>query len=118
MLNAFIAVIVGSFLQAAEAERNPLVARDLAGSWHAVIESAFDEDTVSQMYSRAARVCLEGQAVAHAANVLQQANQRGLELDSELQKEIQQQHKDMQQQQQKEAQQQQPQKGVPQEAMT
>lgn len=92
------------------------MARDLAGSWHAVLESAFDEDTVIQMYSRAARVCLEGQAVAHAANVLQHANQRGLELDSELQKEIQQQHKDMQQQ--KEAQQQQAQTGVPQEAMT
>lgn len=94
------------------------MARDLAGSWHAVIESAFDEDTVSQMYTRAARVCLEAKAVAHAANVLQQASQRGLELDSELQNDIQQQHIDMQQQQQKEAQQQQPQKGVPQEAVS
>lgn len=109
---------VGRFLQAAEADANPLVARDLAGSWHAVLESAFDEDTVSQMYTRAARVCSEAKAVAHAANVLQQANQRGLDLDSELQKDIQQQHKDMQQQQQKEAQQQQPQKGVPQEALS
>ena len=94
------------------------MARDLAGSWHAVLESAMDQDTVSQMYTRAATVCLEAKAIAHAANVLQQANQRGLELESELQKEIQQQHRDMQQQQQKEAQQQQPQKGVPQEAIS
>lgn len=85
------------------------MARDLAGSWHGVIESAFDEDTVSQMYNRAARVCLEGEAIAHAANVLQQANQRGLELESELQNQIQQQHKELQhQQQQQQKEQQQP----------
>ena len=95
-----------------------MVARDLAGSWHAVIESAFDEDAVSHMYTRAARVCLAAKAVAHAANVLQQATERGLELESELQKEIQQRHNAMQQQQQKEAQQQQPQKGVPLEAIS
>lgn len=88
------------FLQAAEAEQNPLVAR-LAGSWHPVIELAFDPETVCQMYTRAAKVCIaaKGTGAVHAQNVLQQALQRGVELDSELQEEIQQQIEQQQQQQ-------------------
>lgn len=87
-------------LQAAEAEQNPLVAR-LAGSWHPVIELAFDPETVCQMYTRAAKVCIaaKGTGAVHAQNVLQQALQRGVELDSELQEEIQQQIEQQQQQQ-------------------
>lgn len=87
------------FLQAAEAELNPHVACDLAGSWHATIESAFDAETVRQMYTRAAKVCtsLKGSAAKLAQNVLQQALQRGFELDHELQSETQQQLEELQQ---------------------
>ena len=90
--------VTPSYLQAAEAEKNPGVARDLAGSWHTVIESAFDAETVRQMYNRAAKVCIaaKGSGAVHAQNVLQQALQRGIELDRELQKEIQQQSEKVQ----------------------
>ena len=72
-----------------------------------MIESEFDTEAVRHMYTRAAKVCLKGKSVADALNVLQQAQKRGLELDSEVQQEIQHQHNEMLQQQ-KPTQQQQP----------
>ena len=78
----------GLVLQAAEAEKDALVARNLVRSWHSVLESALDAKVIFEMYNRAAQLCMKAEATAYAQDVLKQAQLNGLELDSQLQTEV------------------------------
>lgn len=84
----FFGKYVGHVLQAAEAESDALVARNLARSWHSVLEAAFDAEVVCQMYNRAAQLCMKTDATGYAQDVLKQAQLHGLDLDSHLQTEV------------------------------
>ena len=75
-------------VQAAEAEGNALVARNLARSWHSVLESAFETERIVGMYNKAAQLCMKAGATAYAQEIVKLAQMHDLELSRQLQTEI------------------------------
>lgn len=74
-----------SNVQVSEGEENAVVARNLTRSWHLVLQAALDQNTVSNMYNRAARVCINGSNLGLAREVIKDMQLRGIEIDSQLQ---------------------------------
>lgn len=72
-------------LQVCEAEGNAGVARNIVGSWHEVLQTAYDPATVSDMYHRAARVCISNNSRPLAQDICRDMQSREIGLDSQLQ---------------------------------
>jgi len=76
---------VGSCLfQVCEAEGNAVVARDIARSWHEVLQT-YDPDSVCNMYHRAARVCISNDSRPLAQEICKDMQSKGIVADSQLQ---------------------------------
>ncbi len=71
--------------QVCEAEGNAVVARDMVRSWHDVLQTAYDPDIVSNMYHRAARVCISNESRPLAQEICKDMQTRGIVADSQLQ---------------------------------
>ena len=71
--------------QVCEAEGNAGVARNIVRSWHEVLQTACDPATVSDMYHRAAKVCISNDSRPLAQDICRDMQSRGVDLDSQLQ---------------------------------
>lgn len=77
---------MGSCLfQVCEAEGNAVVARNIVRSWHEVLQKAYDPAVVSDMYHRAARVCISNDSRPLAQEICRDMQSRGIGADSQLQ---------------------------------
>jgi len=77
---------VGSCLfQVCEAEGNAVVARNIVRSWHEVLQTAYDPASVSNMYHRAARVCISNDSRPLAQEICRDMQSRGIGADSQVQ---------------------------------
>ncbi|DBA67595.1 TPA: hypothetical protein ACH3X2_001862 [Trebouxia sp. C0005] len=72
-------------LQVCEAEGNAVVARNIVRSWHEVLQKAYDPAVVSDMYHRAARVCISNDSRPLAQEICRDMQSRGIGADSQLQ---------------------------------
>ncbi len=71
--------------QVCETEGNAVVARNIVRSWHEVLQTAYDPASVSNMYHRAARVCISNDSRLLAQEICRDMQSRGISVDSQLQ---------------------------------
>lgn len=71
--------------QVCETEGNAVVARNIVRSWHEVLQTAYDPASVSNMYHRAARVCISNDSRPLAQEICKDMQSKGIVADSQLQ---------------------------------
>ncbi len=64
--------------QVCETEGNAVVARNIVRSWHEVLQTAYDPASVSNMYHRAARVCISNDSRLLAQEICRDMQSRGI----------------------------------------